>query len=464
VGGTYRAGQGPRDPEPAQRGAVPAQGDDRQRLLRSLVQPRPPARSVLELQRSIGNARTARVLARKPGTQTGAAPALDERAAALEAELLDPELAPKIATLREVLNQAVKVTDAVSAATPEGKLKVPGTAHLKLVLRLWNANDPEERRKLADRLAGRPTVTVLEWIDFSLKALKETFDVFVEFAKLGAKLGRHADALATLARIERLGKVASWLGVAADAFGALYGVIKLLDSAEKSGERLSGGVSAVAGGAKLAGTAGAARVGGRLAAEAGAKGSGAALAWAPAWAVRLTAIGTAVEIAYLQQEILAGLYSDAMTGTAAPSVEREYRQLADAMREVARARVLTQHVYEHWARAQEKQDELAEAIEYEFHDALRAYHSAVNAALAAFDRLRYRAMKKPYLARLGELAKLAEIAAADPASGALAVFAALEELAAGLYGIAADLFKDKEKMVKKAAIENADRFHGREVE
>jgi hypothetical protein len=285
----------------------------------------------------------------------------------------------------------------------------------------------------------------------------------VEFAKLGAKLGGHADALATLARIEQLGKVASWLGVAADAFGALYGVIKLLDSAEKSGERLSGGVSAVAGSAKLAGTAGAARVGGRLAAEAGAKGSGAALAWAPAWAVRLTAIGTAVEIAYLQQEILAGLYSEAITGTTAPSVEREYRQLADAMREVARARVFAQHVYEHWARAQEKQDELAEAIEYEFHDALRSYQSAVNAALAAFDRLRYRAMKKPYLARLDELAKLAEVASADPTSGALAVFASLEELAAALYGLAADLFKDKDKMLKAAAVENIDRFHGREV-
>ena len=187
--------------------------------------------------------------------------------------------------------------------------------------------------------------------------------------------------------------------------------------------------------------------------------------WAPTWAIRLTAIGTAIEIAYLQQEILAGLYGKALTGTTAPSVEREYAQLAGAMRQLARDRVVAHHYYEHWALAQEKPDQdVSQAIELEFQDALRPYQSSLNSALAVFDRLRYRAMKRPYLARLKELTQLAELASADPAAGALVVYGSLEELAGGLYAIAADLFKDKEKVLKAAAIENADRFHGREVE
>jgi hypothetical protein len=38
-------------------------------------------------------------------------------------------------------------------------------------------------------------------------------------------------------------------------------------------------------------------------------------------------------------------------------------------------------------------------------------------------------MKRPYLARMDELAKLAEIASADPATGALAVYGSMEEIA-----------------------------------
>jgi hypothetical protein len=124
-----------------------------------------------------------------------------------------------------------------------------------------------------------------------------------------------------------------------------------------------------------------------------------------------------------------GLYGQALTGTTAPSVEREFSQLADAMRELAGTRVVARHVYEHWARAQENPDELAEAIEFEFHDALRSYHSSIDGALAVFNRLRYRAMKRPYLARMDELAKLAQIASADPATGALAVYGSMEEIA-----------------------------------
>jgi hypothetical protein len=404
--------------------------------------------AALTLQCAVGNRRTARILAR--GTaKTGAAPALDAQADALEAALLDPSLAAQITSLREGLDGALKAAGAVSSVTPEGDFKVP--PQLKLLNRLWKATDPAERRKLAARLKGRPVTTGAEWLDFSGKVLKEFFEVCVWHAKARARVGYHADVLFTIARIERLEKFAGRLGFWSDAFSALYGIFKLFNWNEKSSERMTGGVSAATGGSKL--------VAGRSIAKAGG------LEFAPMWAIRLTAIGTAVEIAYMQQEFLATQYGKALTGTTAPSVERELGLLADAMRTLARDRVVARHVYEHWARVQETQDpQDAETIEIELHDALRAYHSSIDGALAVFNRMRYRAMKRPYLARLDELAKLAEIASADPATGALAVYGAMEELAGGLYAIAADLFKEKDKVLKAAAMENADRFHDRTVE
>ena len=411
---------------------------------------RTAADAALSLQRAVGNRRTARILARKPGSvQSGVAPPIDERASALEAGFLDPALAPRIESVRKAVDQALKVAGAVASATPGGKVKVP--APLKLLNRLWKTNDPEERRKLAERLAGRPVVSAMETIDLSAKLLKDAFDVFVWTAKTGARVAGHAQMLRTIESIERLGKVPEFLGVAVDAYSAVYGVVKLLDPDEKSSERVSGGVAVITGSTKAAGGWGTLRAGG--------------IKLAPTWAVRLTAIGTAVEIAHLQAEFLAGQYGKALTGTTAPSVEREFDRLGGAMRELAGARVVARHIYEHWARAQGGQDELAaEAVEFELHDALRSYQSSLNGALAVFNRLRYRAMKKPYLARIDELAKLTDMASADPAGGPLVVYQAMEELAGALYTIAAELFKDKDKAIKAAAMENADRFHGREVE
>jgi hypothetical protein len=179
-------------------------------------------------------------------------------------------------------------------------------------------SDPAEQRKLAERLMGRPFVTVAEWIDFGGKVLKDAFDVYVWYAEQGARIAGTAQALDTIARIEKLERAAGWIGVAADAYGAI------------------------------------------------------AIWPGRAWS-RATSTST--------------------------------------------------------GRAQEKPDELAEAIEFEFHDALRSYHSSIDGALAVFNRLRYRAMKRPYLARMDELAKLAEIASADPATGALAVYGSMEEIA-----------------------------------
>ena len=53
-----------------------------------------------------------------------------------------------------------------------------GPPALKLVDRLWKATDPEERKKLAERLAGRPVVSVLEMIDFTSSVLKDAFDLY----------------------------------------------------------------------------------------------------------------------------------------------------------------------------------------------------------------------------------------------------------------------------------------------
>ena len=141
--------------------------------------------AALSLQRAVGNRRTGRFLARKPRTQVGAAPALDPIAAALETELLDPSLAPKVASVREALDHALKVAGAVSSATPQGKVKVPPA--LKFVNRLWKATDPEERKKLAERLAGRPVVSVLEMIDFTSSVLKDAFDVYLWYLKTSAQ-------------------------------------------------------------------------------------------------------------------------------------------------------------------------------------------------------------------------------------------------------------------------------------
>jgi hypothetical protein len=257
--------------------------------------------------------------------------------------------------------------------------------------------------------------------------------------------------LLTIARIEKLEKFAKSFGAFSDGFSALHGIFKLLNASEKTSERVTGGVNAATGGSKL------------FAAHRIAKAGG--LEFAPLWAVRLTAIGTAVEIAYMQQEFLASQYGKALTGTTAPSVERELNLLADAMRPVAEDRVRARHVYEHWARVQEQQDPMdAEVAAVELADALRAYHESINGALAAFNRMRYQAMKRPYLARAQELATIAELASVDPATDAPTAYAAMEEIAGALYELAAEMFKEKDKVLKAAAMENADRFHGREVE
>jgi hypothetical protein len=107
VGGRKRGQDdaGDRGPEPA----APRRG--------------PPAvDDALGLQRAVGNRRTARILAR--GTsQTGASPPLDERTGALEAGLLDPSLAPKIATFRENLDKSLEIAGAISTLT-NGKVPV----------------------------------------------------------------------------------------------------------------------------------------------------------------------------------------------------------------------------------------------------------------------------------------------------------------------------------------------------
>jgi hypothetical protein len=415
-------------------------------------QPAQAAGYVLELQRAVGNRRTARILAR--GTaKSGAAPVLDERTVALEAELLDPSLAPQITSLRQALDSALNVANAAASLTPGGDWKTPAPltvpAPLKLVNRLWKTADPAERRKLAKRLTGRPAATVAECMDISGKVLKDFFDACVWFAKGRARVGYHTDVLFTIARIEKLEKFAKNFGMFSDGFSALHGIFKLLNASEKTSERMMGGINAATGGSKL------------FAAHRIAKAGG--MEFAPLWAIRLTAIGTAVEIAYMQQEFLASQYGKALTGTTAPSVERELGRLADAMRPLAEDRVRARHIYEHWARAQEDPME-AEVAAVELHDALRAYHTSINGALAAFNGLRYRAMKRPYLVRADELARLAELASADPASDAVTVYAAMEEIAGALYGLAAEMFKEKDKVLKAAAMENADRFHGREIE
>jgi hypothetical protein len=95
----------------------------------------PAVDAALGLQRAVGNRRTTRILAR--GTaQTGASPPLDERTGALEAGLLDPSLAPKIATFRENLDKSLEIAGAISTLT---KGKVPVPAPLKLLNRAWKA-------------------------------------------------------------------------------------------------------------------------------------------------------------------------------------------------------------------------------------------------------------------------------------------------------------------------------------
>ena len=89
---------------------------------------------------------------------------------------------------------------------------------------------------------------------------------------------------------------------------------------------------------------------------------------------------------YLQQEILAGLHGKALTGTTAPSVQREYAQLAGAMRQLARDRVVAHHFYGARRSPKKPDQDVSQAIELEFQDALRLYQSSLNSALAIFDR------------------------------------------------------------------------------
>jgi hypothetical protein len=76
------------------------------------------------------------VLLARGTAQTGASPPLDERTGALEAGLLDPSLAPKIATFRENLDKSLEIAGAISTLT---KGKVPVPAPLKLLNRAWKA-------------------------------------------------------------------------------------------------------------------------------------------------------------------------------------------------------------------------------------------------------------------------------------------------------------------------------------
>jgi hypothetical protein len=180
-------------------------------------------------------------------------------------------------------------------------------------------SDPAEQRKLAERLMGRPFVTVAEWIDFGGKVLKDAFDVYVWYAKQGAKIAGTAQALDTIARIEKLERAAGWIGVAADAYGAI---------AIWPGRAWSRATSTSTGRARRRSRT--------------------------SWPRRS---------------------SSSSTTRCAPTTR------------------------------------------------------ASTARWPCSNRLRYRAMKRPYLARMDELAKLAEIASADPATGALAVYGSMEEIA-----------------------------------
>jgi hypothetical protein len=312
--------------------------------------------------------------------------------------------------------------------------------------------------KLRDLVSAKEAVTFLGGTDLLKQGTKlalGTASTISQAVYVVAKLTRNK---AVIEQAETMLKAAAkGIGTVAllgDFFSALHGVAKLVDG-DSAQEREEGLFEAASGAASGAG--GVAKI-----AEMAAGDAASAAAWG-ARAAKATAWGIAIELEYQQLKAMAKLYGKTLLALTAPAVNAHYTRLRTDLTTLAEAAVDLQHWMDVHGAAilggtPEDEIRLEQAVQ-EIRRRLPAVQRALRALDADTARMPTR-MRDAFRKSEG-LRSDWRLGTEDPSGDPVLIAGAALRAAEASFGIGDALVDDYEGVLRQAAAESADRFHGR---